>query len=144
MSGHSKNGLIFLSLDAMCVFVKILTNYAAPGRGELSVGEACFPVRRSLAATFAYVLALATSVMMLRAGLLEILVRITRSSTFLAQIMVLPANFLTHGKPSTMMSDLQHHSSDVAFSPMGALGYLNLPCGRRNVVMSELFGLRAS
>ena len=54
-------------------------------------------------------------------------------------------HFLARGKPSTMMYDLQHHSSDEAFSPMGALRCLNMPCGRRkNVVMSELFGLRAS
>ena len=43
-----------------------------------------------------------------------------------------------------VMSDLQHLSSDEAFSPMWALRYLNLPCRRRNVVMKELFGSSAS
>ena len=42
-------------------------------RGELSVGEACFPVRRSSAAALAYALSLAASVIMLSAGSLEIL-----------------------------------------------------------------------
>ena len=36
-------------------------------------------------------------------------VRMTRSSSLSAQIMVSSTNFLAHGKPSTMMSDLQHH-----------------------------------
>ena len=72
------------------------------------------------------------------------LVRMTRSSSLSAHIMVSSTNFLAHGKPSTMMSDLQHHSSEEAFSSMGALRYLNLPCGRRNVVLSEFFGSRAS
>ena len=40
-----------------------------------------------------------------------------------------------------MTSDLQYHLSDDAFSPMGALRYLNLPCGSRNVVMSEFWVL---
>ena len=73
-----------------------------------------------------------------------VLVRMTRSFSLSAQIMVSSTSFLAHGKPSTMMSDLQHHLSEEAFSSMGALRYLNLPCGRRNVVMSELFGSRAS
>ena len=73
-----------------------------------------------------------------------VLVRITRSSSVSAQMIVSSTSFLAHGNPSTMMSDLQHHSSEEAFSPIGALRYLNLPCGRRNVVMSELFGSRAS
>ena len=41
-----------------------------------------------------------------------------------------------------MMSDCRHHSSDDAFSPMGALRYLNLPCGMRNVVSELEFSSR--
>ena len=33
-----------------------------------------------------------------------------------------------------MMSDCRHHSSDDALRPMGALRYLNRPCGIRKVV----------
>ena len=33
-----------------------------------------------------------------------------------------------------MMSDCRHHSSDEALRSMGALSYLNRPCGIRNVV----------
>ena len=73
-----------------------------------------------------------------------VLLWITRSSSLSAQIMVSSTNFLAQGNPSPMISDLQQHSSDEAFSPIGALRYLNLPCGRRNVVMRELFGSSAS
>ena len=73
-----------------------------------------------------------------------VLVRITRSSSLSAQMIVSSTSFLAHGSPSTIMSDLQHHSSDDAFSPIGALRYLNLPCERRNVVINELLGSRAS
>ena len=37
-----------------------------------------------------------------------------------------------------IMSDWQHHSSDDAVSPIGALKYLNFPWGSRNVVSIEL------
>ena len=43
-----------------------------------------------------------------------------------------------------MTSDWQHHSSEEALSPIGARRYRNFPCGSRNVVMKELFCLRAS
>ena len=33
-----------------------------------------------------------------------------------------------------MKSDCRHHSSDEALRPIGALKYLNRPCGIRNVV----------
>ena len=33
-----------------------------------------------------------------------------------------------------MMSDCRHHSSDEALRPIGALRYLNRPCGIRKVV----------
>ena len=67
-------------------------------------------------------------------------VRITRSSLLSAQMIVSSTSFLAHGSPSTITSDMQHHLSDDAFSPIGALMYLNLPCGRINVVMNELLG----
>ena len=51
----------------------VLKTLAYSCRGELSVGEACFPVCRSSAAAFVYALSSAASVMMLRAGSLEIL-----------------------------------------------------------------------
>ena len=51
----------------------VLRTLAYSWRGELSVGEACFPVSRISAAAFAYVLSLAASVMMLNLELLEIL-----------------------------------------------------------------------
>ena len=73
-----------------------------------------------------------------------VLVLITKSSSLSAQMIVSSTNFLAHGSPSTMMSDLQHHSSDEAFSPIGARKYRNFPCGSRNVVMNELFGSSAS
>ena len=41
-------------------------------------------------------------------------------------------------------SNLLHHSSNDAFSPIGALVYLNFPCGKRNVVSFELFSSNAS
>ena len=65
-----------------------------------------------------------------------VLVLTTRSSSLSAHIMVSSTNFLALGRPSTMLSDLQHHSTDKVFSPMGALRYLNLPCGRRNVFLA--------
>ena len=45
---------------------------------------------------------------------------------------------------TTTTSDLLHHSSDDAFSPMGALVYLNFPCGNRNIVSFELSSSNAS
>ena len=69
-------------------------------------------------------------------------VLMTRSSSLLAQIMVSSTNFLAQGRPSTIMSDLQHHSSEDAFC--SALRYLNFPWGNKNVVMYELFGYNAS
>ena len=48
-----------------------------------------------------------------------VLVRITRSSLLSAQMIESSTSFLAYGSPSTMMSDLQHHSSDDAFSPIG-------------------------
>lgn len=59
-----------------------------------------------------------------------ILVWLTSSSSFLAQIIVYSTNSLAHLRPSTMMSELHK--------------YLNLTCGSRNVVIWELFGLSNS
>ena len=56
-----------------------------------------------------------------------------------AHIRVSSTSFLAHGSPVTMTSDWQHHSSEEAFNPIGARRYRNFPCGRRNVVMKELF-----
>ena len=71
-------------------------------------------------------------------------VLMTRSSSLLAQMMVLSTNALVPGRPSTIMSDLKHHLSEDAFSPIGALRYLNFPWGNKKVVMYELFGSKAS
>ena len=63
-------------VENACVFMK----------GELSVGEAGFPVCRTLAAAFAYALSLAASVMILSAGSLEILRLCIVSSTSLGSL----------------------------------------------------------
>ena len=55
-----------------------------------------------------------------------------------AQMSVSSTIFLAHGIPLIRTSDWQHHSSDDAFSPMGALRYLNFPWGSKNVVILEL------
>ena len=56
-----------------------------------------------------------------------------------AQIRVSSTSFLALSSPLTMTSDWQHHSSEEVFNPIGARRYWNFPCGRRNVVMKELF-----
>ena len=55
-----------------------------------------------------------------------------------AQISVLSTIFLAHGMPLMRTSDWQHRSSHEAFSPMGALRYLNFPWDSRKVVILEL------
>ena len=42
--------------------------------------------------------------------------------------------FMAYVRPAMMMSDCRHHSSDEALRPIGALRYLNRPCGIRKVV----------
>ena len=61
-------------------------------------------------------------------------VLMTRSSSLLAQMMVLSTNALVPGRPSTIMSDLKHHLSEDTFSPIGALRYLNFPWGNKKVL----------
>ena len=58
--------------------------------------------------------------------------------------MVSSTIFMAYGSPAMMMSDCRHHSSDDAFSPMGARKYRNLPCGMRNVVSLLEFSSSAS
>ena len=67
-----------------------------------------------------------------------VLTRSLSSDIDVAQMIVSSTIFLAHGSPCMIMSDWQHHSSDDAFSPIGALRYLNFPCGSRNVVIMEL------
>ena len=61
-----------------------------------------------------------------------------------AQISVSSTIFLAQGNPSIIASEWQHHSSDEAFRPIGALRYLNLPCGSKNVVIIELSSSKAN
>ena len=62
------------SVSPLCsVIERVFKALAYSCRGELLSGVACFPVCSSSAAAFAYVLFLAASVMMLRAGSLDIL-----------------------------------------------------------------------
>ena len=61
-----------------------------------------------------------------------------------AQMIVSSTIFLAQGQPSIMASDLAHHSSEEALRPMGALVYLNLPWGSRNVVRCDDSSSRAS
>ena len=67
-----------------------------------------------------------------------ILARSRSSGSMDAHISVSSTIFLAQGSPRMITSDWQHHSSDDAFSPIGALKYRNFPCGRRKVVMREL------
>ena len=73
-----------------------------------------------------------------------ILVLSISSSSVSAHIRMSSTSLRVHGRPSMTMSDLLHHSSDDAFSPIGALVYLNFPCGNRNVVSFELSSSNAS
>jgi hypothetical protein len=46
--------------------------------------------------------------------------------------------FRVFSRPDSAASDRAHHSSELAFNPIGALVYLYLPDGNRNVVSNEL------
>jgi hypothetical protein len=60
------------------------------------------------------------------------------SSHELAHTSMSSTIFRVFSRPSNAASDRAHHSSELAFSPMGALVYLYLPDGRRKVVSIEL------
>ena len=67
-----------------------------------------------------------------------VLVLMASSSSLSAHLMVLSTSFLAQGRPSTITSDCSTTRLRIPHR------YLNLPCGRKKVVMSELFGSIAS
>ena len=112
--------------------------------GEAWLSQTLYPCLRSMSKWFPFLKEVSVLLSYEQDISRMITARSCNSSSVGAHVMVLLKIFLGQGRPITIRLEWQHHLSEDALRPIGALEYLNFPCCRRKIVRGELSSESAS